>query len=154
MIIDKSMLFMDDRPILPQGSSQIIDLLGYDGGGLGGPQAAAPGRNTGTHNLGAGIGVPFFCQVTQPFTGLVSLEIVLVSGTKAVTTGGFAQLMNRRVVTRSPVYPLAKLGVTGRNLLPDTVAFGIDQRCVMLEFNVVGTPGFGKITAGIVAGSF
>ena len=54
----------------------------------------------------------------------------------------------------SPTYALADLAIGARNLLPESVPIGTNERYMRLKYTLVGTaPTTGKITAGVTAGN-
>lgn len=140
MIIDATTLFSSAQAITATAPSTNIVDLGATGTVYG--AAAAIVRD-----IGRGADVPLKCTVVEAFNNLTSLTI-------SVETDDNAGFSSAQTVFTSPTYVLADLAIGARNLLPESVPIGTNERYMRLKYTLVGTaPTTGKITAGVTAGN-
>lgn len=140
MIQDATTLFSNAQAITATAASTNIIDLGATGTVYGAAAAI-------TRDIGKGADIPLKCTVVETFNNLTSLTI-------SVETDDNAGFSSPATVFVSPTYVLADLATGARNLLPESVPIGTNERYVRLKYTVVGTaPTLGKITAGITMGN-
>lgn len=137
MIMDITTQFSSAQAITADAASTNTIDLGQPGTVLG---AGAAIRR----DIGPGSGVPIVVTVTETFTLLTSMNIL-------VQTDDNTSFSSAKTVYRSPEYVLADLVVGAKFLLPDWLPVGTDERYVRLYYDITGTaPDAGKVTAGVV----
>ena len=140
MIIDTTTLFSSAQAITATAASTNIVDLGAPGTIYGAATAIV-------RDIGRGADIPLKCTVVETFNNLTSLTITIETDDNA----GFS---SPNTVFTSPTYALADLAIGARNLLPESVPIGTNERYVRLKYTLVGTaPTLGKITAGVTAGN-
>ena len=140
MIIDTTTLFSSAQAITATAASTNIVDLGAPGTIYGAATAIV-------RDIGRGADIPLKCTVVETFNNLTSLTITIETDDNA----GFS---SPNTVFTSPTYALADLAIGARNLLPESVPIGTNERYVRLKYTLVGTaPTTGKITAGVTAGN-
>jgi len=137
MIFDQTLLMSDQQAITATANStNYIDL-----GAPGTPYGAAAAFH---RDIGKGMKVPLLVQVTEDFTLLTSLAIILQTDDDSAF-GSAKTVFEKDVV-------LADL-VAGYQIPFEYLPKSVDERYFRLRYVVTGTnPDAGKITAGIVMG--
>ena len=140
MIIDATTLFSSAQSITATAAStNIID--------LGAPGTIYGAASAIVRDIGRGADVPLKCTVVESFNNLTSLII-------SIETDDNSGFSTPATVFTSPTYGLADLATGARNLLPENVPIGTNERYMRLKYTVAGTaPTLGKITAGVTAGN-
>ena len=140
MIIDATTLFSSAQSITATvASTNIID--------LGAPGTVYGAASAIVRDIGRGADVPLKCTVVESFNNLTSLTI-------SIETDDNSGFSTPATVFTSPTYGLADLATGARNLLPENVPIGTNERYMRLKYTVAGTaPTLGKITAGVTAGN-
>ena len=140
MIIDATTLFSSAQSITATvASTNIID--------LGAPGTIYGAASAIVRDVGRGADVPIKCTVVESFNNLTSLII-------SIETDDNSGFSTPATVFTSPTYVLADLATGARNLLPENVPIGTNERYMRLKYTVAGTaPTLGKITAGVTAGN-
>jgi hypothetical protein len=140
MIIDTTTLFSSAQAITATApSTNIVD--------LGAPGTIYGAATAIVRDIGRGADIPLKCTVVENFNNLTSLTISIETDDNT----GFA---SPATVFTSPTYVLADLAIGARNLLPESVPIGTNERYMRLKYTLVGTaPTTGKITAGVTAGN-
>ena len=138
MIFDRTNLFSDGQAITASAASTNLIDLGATGTPVGGSAIV--------RDIGPGSDIPVMVTVTESFNTLTSLTI-------SVQTDDNAAFSSAKTVFTTPAILLADLAVGAkRNLLPDSIPLGTNERYVRLYYTVAGSnPSTGKITAGVVA---
>jgi hypothetical protein len=138
MILDATELFSNAQAITATAASTNIIDLGATGTVYGAASAIV-------RDVGKGMTVPLACRVVESFNNLTTLAI-------SIETDDNAGFSSAATVFTSPAYVLADLATGAKNLLPDSIPVGVNERYMRLKYTLVGTaPTLGKITAGVTA---
>jgi hypothetical protein len=141
MIMDLTTLFSNAQAVTATTASTNSIDLGAPGTVFG---AAAPI----TRDIGRGASVPLALRVVESFNNLTSLTV-------SIEVDDTAAFSSPVTVFTSPAYSLADLQTGAvRQLLPDSIPIGANERFIRLRYTPAGTaPTTGKVTAGVTMGN-